>query len=164
MMNVQRISELLDAQIVAGAEYMDRQVMMGCGCDLMSHVLSHIKEDNTLLLTGLATPQVIYVSDAVDIKVICFVRGMKPEEKTISLANERGMGFALLALASEETGGSLKVVNGAKRGTKIVASFKSDSIDLKPMGDIEGTLQLLRTAHRDVEFSFDYRIENEGSA
>ncbi len=91
MMNVQRISDLLDAQIVAGAEYLDRQVMMGCGCDLMSHVLSHIKEDNTLLLTGLTTPQVIYVSDVVDIKVICFVRGKKPGEKTISLANERKM-------------------------------------------------------------------------
>lgn len=91
MMNVQRISELLGAQIVAGAEYLDRQVMMGCGCDLMSHVLSHIKEDNTLLLTGLTTPQVIYVSDVVDIKVICFVRGKKPDEKTISLANERKM-------------------------------------------------------------------------
>ncbi len=91
MMNVQRISELLDAQIVAGAEYMDRPVMMGCGCDLMSHVLAHIKEDNTLLLTGLTTPQVIYVSDAVDIKVICFVRGKKPAEKTISLAIERKM-------------------------------------------------------------------------
>ncbi len=83
---------------------------------------------------------------------------------TTKRGKKYGMGLALLAQASEETGGSLKVVNGAKRGTKIVASFKRDSIDLKPMGDIEGTLQLLRTAHRDVAFSIDYRIENEGSA
>ncbi len=83
---------------------------------------------------------------------------------TTKSGKKYGMGLALLAQAAEETGGSLKAVNGAQRGTKIVASFNRDSIDMKPMGDIEGTLQLLRSAHRDVAFSIDYRIENEGPA
>ena len=83
---------------------------------------------------------------------------------TTKRGKKYGLGLALLAQAAEETGGTLKVVNGAKRGTKIVASFKLESIDLKPMGDIEGTLKLLRAAHRDVAFSINYRIENEAPA
>lgn len=88
-MNVSRVKELLGATVIWGEEFMDREVMMGCGCDLMSHVLAYIKEDNTLLLTGLTTPQVIYTSDAVDIKVICFVREKQPDETTIEAASKR---------------------------------------------------------------------------
>ena len=106
-MNIHRIIELLEAEVLCGEEYMDRNVKMGCGCDLMSHVLSHIKEDNTLLLTGLTTPPVIYTSDAVDIKVICFVRGKRPEETTINLAKERRMVLLFTNLPLFESCGKL---------------------------------------------------------
>ena len=89
-MEVQRIKELLTAKLICGSD-LHRRVKMACGCDLMSHVLAHIKHEDTLLLTGLTTPQVIYTADAVDIQVICFVRGKKPVDETIKLASERNM-------------------------------------------------------------------------
>ncbi len=90
-MKITRIKKLLDAEILCGEKFIDRDIKMACGCDLMSDVLSFIKSDNTLLLTGLTNPQVIYTADAADIKVICFVRGKRPDDKTIKLANERGI-------------------------------------------------------------------------
>jgi hypothetical protein len=62
----------------------------------MSDVLAFIGHDNALLLTGLTTPQVIYVADAVNVKAICFVRGKRPTDEMIELARERKI--ALLAV------------------------------------------------------------------
>ena len=90
VMDVQQIIQTIDAQLICGEE-LHRRVKMACGCDLMSHVLAHIQHEDTLLLTGLTTPQVIYTADAVDIQVICFVRGKKPVDETIKLAGEHNM-------------------------------------------------------------------------
>lgn len=106
-MKIRKIKEILNGEVICGEEFLDRDVEMGCGCDLMSHVLAHIKHDHTLLLTGLITPQVIYTADAVDIKVICFVRGKQPEEKTIQLARERRMVLLYTSLPLFESCGKL---------------------------------------------------------
>ncbi|UCH10590.1 MAG: hypothetical protein JSU61_01465 [Fidelibacterota bacterium] len=106
-MNIQKIRDILDAEVICGERYMDRNVKMACGSDLMSHVLAHIKEGDVLLLTGLTTPQVIYTSDAVDIKVISFVRGKQPEQATIDLADERKMVLLCTTLPMFESCGRL---------------------------------------------------------
>ena len=107
-MKIHTIKKILDAEVICGGEFMDRDIKMGCGCDLMSHVLAHVQQhDNTLLLTGLTTPQVIYTSDAVDIEVICFVRGKRPEDETIKLANKHGMVLLYTNLPLFESCGKL---------------------------------------------------------
>jgi predicted transcriptional regulator len=90
-MRSQEVVEILEGKVICGEESLDMEVKMACGCDLMSHVLAFIKHDNTLLLTGLTTSQAIYIADAVNIRVICFVRGKKPDNETIELARNRGM-------------------------------------------------------------------------
>lgn len=106
-MKIHKIIEILGAEMICGEELLDRDVKMGCGCDLMSHVLAHIKHHNTLLLTGLTTPQVIYTADAVEVQVICFVRGKRPEDQTVKLASERGMALLYTALPLFESCGKL---------------------------------------------------------
>lgn len=88
-MKLEQVKNILDAKVIAGEDKLDTVVDMACGCDLMSDVLSFIKSHNTLLLTGLTNPQTIYTADAVDIKAICFVRGKKPDEQVVNLANSR---------------------------------------------------------------------------
>jgi hypothetical protein len=107
--NIHKIKELLNCEVVCGEEFMNNKVKMGCGCDLMSHVLAHIVHDNgtVLLLTGLTNPQVIYTCDAVDIKVICFVRGKMPEQDVIELAKERNMILLCTNLPMFESCGKL---------------------------------------------------------
>ena len=106
-MNIHTINKILNGEVICGEKFMDLDVKMGCGCDLMSHVLAHIKHDSTLLLTGLTTPQVIYTADAVDVKVIGFVRGKRPEEETIELARERNMVLLVIDLPLFESCGKL---------------------------------------------------------
>lgn len=90
-MQMKTIQEILVGRILGGEELLPMEVRMGCGTDLMSHVLSSITCDHVLLLTGLTTPQVIYVAEAVNIKAICFVGGKQPEAETIALARDRKM-------------------------------------------------------------------------
>lgn len=106
-MKLERIKEILAAEIVIGETFIGREVRTACGCDLMSHVLAHVNRDNTLLLTGLTTPQVIYTADAVDVKAICFVRGKRPEAETVRLAQERGMVLLQTELPLFESCGKL---------------------------------------------------------
>lgn len=90
-MRIKKMMEILNAELICGEKYIEMEVKMACGCDLMSHVLAFIKHEKTFLLTGLTTPQAIYIADAVNIKAICFVRGKRPMEETVQLAREREM-------------------------------------------------------------------------
>ena len=65
-----------------------------------------------------------------------------------------GLGLALLSQAAEETGGSMAIQTNNDNGTRIIASFHSSNIDMKPIGDIAATIQVLTTAYPDVNFSF----------
>jgi len=89
-MSIEEIRKVLDAELVTGGRNPWPSVRMGCGCDLMSDVLSFAKP-NTLLLTGLVTPQVIYAAEVADIKVVCFVRGKRPRGELVKLAESKGI-------------------------------------------------------------------------
>lgn len=88
-MNIAEIKEILNAEVILGDNLLF-EIKMGCGCDLMSDVLSFIKSD-TLLLTGLTNRQVIYTAEIAEIKAICFVRGKKPEKEVIDLARDKNI-------------------------------------------------------------------------
>ena len=90
-MQILEVQKILDATVLCGENLLATEVKAGCGSDLMSHVLAFVTSDDALLLTGLVTPQVIYVSDAVNITAICFVNGKRPEQEIIELAQERKM-------------------------------------------------------------------------
>ncbi len=82
---------MLSAQVVIDPEnYLDGEVGMACGADLMSDVLAFTKA-GSLLLTGLTNPQVVMTAEMADIKAICFVRGKKPNSETVRLAKDKGM-------------------------------------------------------------------------
>lgn len=61
-------------------------VLGGCGADLMSDVLASI-EPCAVLLTGLCNPQVIRTAQMADVAAVVLVRGKKPPQSTIDLAN-----------------------------------------------------------------------------
>ncbi len=86
-MKVSEIRELLDAEFACGEAYADREVHSACGSDMMSDVLAYVK-NQAVLLTGLVNPQVIRTADMMDMKCIVLVRGKKPSEDMIRLADE----------------------------------------------------------------------------
>ena len=87
-MTVQDIKELLNADVLAGAEWLSKEVHTACGSDMMSDVLAFVK-DQSVLITGLCNPQAIRTAEMMDIICIVFVRGKMPDEAMIELAQDR---------------------------------------------------------------------------
>jgi len=84
-MKLSDLVKILDAQIVYGNEFLDREVFSACGSDMMSDVLAFVK-GQAVLLTGLVNSQVVRTAEMVDMKCIVFVRGKVPDEGIIELA------------------------------------------------------------------------------
>jgi len=105
-MILEKIKEILKAEVIAGAEELQMEIKMGCGCDLMSDVLAFIKP-SSLLLTGLTNPQVIRTAEMADIKAVCFVRGKKPDRETVELAKSKNIPLLLTDLPMFEACGKL---------------------------------------------------------
>ncbi len=89
-MKVREIAEALNAEILCGFDGLDTEISCAFGSDLMSDVLAFVK-GKTVLLTGLINQQVIRTAEMADLSAIVFVRGKKPEEDIIRLAQENNI-------------------------------------------------------------------------
>ena len=87
-MTVKELQKILKAEIVGAPLHEERESHTACGSDMMSDVLAFVK-DQSVLLTGLVNPQVIRTAEMMDMVCIVFVRGKKPSEDMIKLAEER---------------------------------------------------------------------------
>lgn len=104
-MKVKEIIKILNAKPIICPND-DLNIKMGCGCDLMSDVLSFIKSQS-LLITGLTTAQVVYTAEMADINTICFVRGKMPNKEVIKLAEEKNITLLSTSLPMFESCGKL---------------------------------------------------------
>jgi predicted transcriptional regulator len=89
-MNIKNLLEYIDGELLTKSADLSREVKGGCGADLMSDVLASI-QPNAVLLTGLCNPQVVRTAQMSDVAAIVFVRGKRPPEETIKLADEEGI-------------------------------------------------------------------------
>ena len=90
-MLVRDLIPLLDAELIYGSDDIDiREIHSGCGSDMMSDVLAFVK-DQPVLLTGLCNPQVIRTAEMMDMLCIVFIRGKRPDDAIIRLAQQRGI-------------------------------------------------------------------------
>lgn len=89
-MKLEEVKDILDAEVLVGKERLHREVFLACGSDLMSDVLAFVKE-KVVLLTGLTNPQVVRTAEMMDIKAIVFVRGKKPSQDILALAESKKM-------------------------------------------------------------------------
>jgi len=87
-MKLREIKDILEAEILSGGEYLDREVYAVCGADLMSDVLAFVK-NQSVLLTGLLNPQVVRTAEMMDICCVVIVRGKIPDEQTVKLAADK---------------------------------------------------------------------------
>lgn len=115
-MTLQEIIETLGATVVLNTVGDDVVVERGRAADLMSDVLARIKP-GALLLTGLTTPQSIYTAEMADAVVVCYVRGKRPGEETLRLAEQRGLVLLSTNLPMYESCGRL-YARGLKGGSE----------------------------------------------
>ena len=86
-MNVKELIKLIDGHLYNESADLSREVLGGCGADLMSDVLASIQPE-AVLLTGLCNPQVVRTSVMADVAAIILVRGNTPPPETIALAEQ----------------------------------------------------------------------------
>ncbi len=65
-----------------------------------------------------------------------------------------GLGVPLFKMEAEMTGGSFTIQSELGVGTNLTAVFKPSSVDMIPLGDINGTVQLLISCNPRVGFYF----------
>ncbi len=86
-MNLKDVQRLLNAEVLAGGDYLDRQVETCCGSDMMSEVLAFAKRD-TLLCTGLTNLQVVRTAEMTELSALVFVRNKRPGRDILAAAEE----------------------------------------------------------------------------
>ncbi len=97
-------------------------------------------------------------------------RGMTPEQVqnvtdpfyTTRTTRSVGLGVPLFKMEAEMTGGNFTIDSTVGVGTELKAVFRPSSVDMIPLGDINGTVQLLVTSNpdRDFLFSRSYKDHN----
>lgn len=73
-----------------------------------------------------------------------------------------GLGIPFFKMAAESTGGSFDIESKLSFGTTVKAVFKLSHIDRMPMGDLTATMWQLITMHEEINFVFDYKVDNKG--
>lgn len=105
-MKISEIKDLLDAEVLTGADHLDSDVFSACGSDMMSDVLAYVK-DQAVLLTGLVNSQVVRTAEMMDMICIVFVRNKRPTEEMLELAKESGIVVMCTAKRMYEACGKL---------------------------------------------------------
>lgn len=105
-MKLREIAEALEAEVLIEGTDMDIEVSCAFASDLISDILMCTTE-STLLLSGLTNPQIIRLSDMIELFGIVFVRGKKPSEEVIAMAKERELPILTTQFTMYKTSGIL---------------------------------------------------------
>lgn len=89
-MTLREVAELLEAEVVCGEPYLDQEFTCAGASDLMSDVLAFGKP-GIVLLTGLANIQSVCTAEIIEAKALIYVRGRKPSDEGIELAEKNKM-------------------------------------------------------------------------
>ena len=125
-MKISEVVTILDAKVILGHENLDREVLCACGADLMSDVMAFVKEE-VVLLTGLNNIQVIRTADIMDIKVIVFVRGKRPNGEMIALAAQKDIVLLSTSTSLFISSGKLYQAGLTGAGVRRIEDFDGES-------------------------------------
>ena len=113
-MKLREIANLLNADILIGAQRLEDEVFSACGSDMMSDVLAFVT-DQTVLLTGLVNEQVIRTAAMLDMRCIIIVRGKQPTPGMVQLAKQNDIAILTTGFNLYESCGML-YSNSLKEG------------------------------------------------
>ena len=107
------------------------------------------ENDETIVLTikdnGIGMPEEI-------------VKAVTDPFYTTRTTRKVGLGLPLLKMASEQTGGNIKIESsqGENHGTSVRAVFYKNHLDFTPLGDVTETITTLIQGHPDTDFLFEH--------
>ena len=86
-MKLSKIKELLSCELLSCSDKLETEIASCMSSDMMSDVLAHAKP-GALLITGLTNSQSVRTAEVSDAAAIVYVRGKRPEDQTVTLAEE----------------------------------------------------------------------------
>ncbi|WP_418536414.1 DRTGG domain-containing protein [Odoribacter laneus] len=89
-MLLKEIIYLLEASLVYGEQYLNKEIKKAFAADLMSDVL-RLNTEDMILITGMANLQVLRTAEMSDVSYILFVRNKKVTPEMLALAEENGI-------------------------------------------------------------------------
>lgn len=89
-MKAREVAAILDAEIAAGAEQLDREVTGGYASDLLSCVMAGAQPGN-VWLTLQAHMNVIAVAVLLELSAVVITEGVRPEKDVLARAEEKGI-------------------------------------------------------------------------
>lgn len=126
-MRLKEIVERLQGKVLTQAYDPDMEILTGGAADLMSDVLAFNIEGNSILLSGLTTPQVLRTAEVAGISAIVFVRGKKPSQQVIDLAEDLAIPLILCAHSMYRSCGILFGAGLADNGISEILSGCAES-------------------------------------
>lgn len=79
---------------------------------------------------------------------------------TTKKTHKVGLGLALLAQATRESGGNIEINSAPDKGTTINATFCYGHPDRKPMGDIDETIRTIIVGNPGIELLYEHKKNN----
>jgi len=105
-MKLEEIVKALEAEVLIEDMDFNTDITCAFASDLISDILMCTKEP-TLLLSGLTNPQIIRLSDMIELFGIVFVRGKRPSAEIIEMARERNLPLITTQFTMYKTSGIL---------------------------------------------------------
>jgi anti-sigma regulatory factor (Ser/Thr protein kinase) len=75
-----------------------------------------------------------------------------------------GLGVPFFKMSSEMTGGSFSITSQPGVGTEVIARYRTDHIDMTPLGDMKETILLLVIGNPEVDFLYRHTLDGESFA
>ncbi len=99
-------------KLLSNNESLDKEIDNFYTCDLLSWVMGHIHEPNTILLTVLNSMNAIAVASLLDMSAVVFCENVIPSEDIILKANEEGVPVFTSKFTTFDTAYLIKKMQG----------------------------------------------------
>jgi predicted transcriptional regulator len=86
-MKLQEIKDVLECEVLAGADALSREVERVVASDGMSEILAFARP-GALMITGLTNVQSVRTADVAHVQAIVYIRGRRPAERALEVARE----------------------------------------------------------------------------
>jgi predicted transcriptional regulator len=86
-MRLTEIKDILRCEVLTGEDGLSMEVETVVASDGMSEILA-FAHPGALMITGLTNVQSVRTADIANVRAIIYIRGKRPDERTINLARE----------------------------------------------------------------------------
>jgi predicted transcriptional regulator len=105
-LTLKEICRVTDCEVITGKGDLSRDCQQVCAADLMSDVLAFAAPGG-ILLTGLRNVQSVITSHVAEVRAIVYVRGKRPDDEAVRLAEQKGIPLLTTPLSMFEACGRL---------------------------------------------------------